>query len=178
MFNRNLMGLGLVGAVFAALNVWFTVLFYNVMCNTVEGYGGCPTVDKMVQTMGASGVVNLLLPSFFLFPALIFILIIWLWLAGELGRAGEARLRLWTFSFPVIALAVGVVIALVASFISQGALKVYPMSVWGGSWALALWPLLVAWVAWRTPPAPPAPETSQGLPADATPAASQAEASQ
>jgi hypothetical protein len=118
--------------------------------------------------MGASGIVNLLLPSFFLFPSLIFVIIIWLWLASELRRAGQAHLRLWTLSFPLLALALGAVITLLASLISEGGLTVYPTHVWVGSWALALWPLLVGLVAWRTPPAPttpPAPETSQALPA-------------
>jgi hypothetical protein len=173
VFNRNLVGLGLVGAVFAALNVWFTALFYNIMCYSFHGYGGCPPVGTMIATMGASGVVNLLLPSFFLFPSLIFVVIIWLWLAGELRRAGQTRPRLWTFSFPLLALALGAIITLFASLISQGELKVYPTHVWVGSWALVLWPLLVTIVAWRTPPSTTAPETPPAL--TATP---QAEAAQ
>jgi hypothetical protein len=150
---------GLVAAAFAALNVWFTVLFYNIMCYTYHGYGGCPTVNKMIVTTGANGVVTLAFPWFFLFPALVFIIIVWLWLASELRRASATRLRLWTFSFPLIALVACAIFTLIASLISQGALIVYPISLWYGSWALVVWPLLVALVGWRARPAT-APEVT------------------
>ena len=80
----------------------------------------------------------------------------------ELRQLGAGRVRRTVVFFPLITLAIGAVATLIISVASSGSLTVLPFDLWYGSFALALWPLFMALVAWRWRGAAPAKAPSSG----------------
>ncbi len=146
--NRGILALGITATLITLGNAYATIIFYVLIC-----MDSCTDLGSLVSANGLSGLTPLLLPSVLLVPSLALILSAWIWMLVELRRLQAARLLAFGYIFPVIALVAGLAISLLTSVNAQGGLTIYPFNVWNGSFALALWPLLVTLVAifWRGP---------------------------
>ncbi len=146
--NRGILALGIAATLFALLNVYASGIMYVLIC-----MDSCADIGSTIAAGGLSGLTQLLLPGAFLAPSLALILTTWIWMLVDLRRQGAARLLVFGYTFPVITLFAGLVITLLTSVNTKGGLVVYPFNVLYGSFALALWPLLIMLVAifWRRP---------------------------
>lgn len=143
--NRGILILALVAIPVAIANVFATIIFYVLfLC-----FDTCPAIGSYVQYPSPQGFFALLAPSLLLFPALALILATWIWMIRELRRMGAGRLRVVVILVPLITLILGVAVTITSGLVSTGSLTIYPFDMWNGSFALALWPLLMALVAWR-----------------------------
>ena len=158
--NRGIIILGLAATVVTVASVYFTLILDALLC-----FDSCPTVGATIQAEGFAAI-RLLYPQLFLLPALILIVVVWLWELRETRRLGARRLATAIAWLPLLAFVAIVAVAFLTSITPDG-LRMHPINIGFGTFALAGWPLLVALIAafWRpaTPPvpAPPAtPETS------------------
>ncbi|HEX8732619.1 MAG TPA: hypothetical protein VF725_11245 [Ktedonobacterales bacterium] len=158
--NRGIIILGLAATVVTVASVYFTLILDALLC-----FDSCLTVGATMQAEGFSAI-RLLFPQLFLLPALILIVVVWLWELRETRRLGGRGLAAAIAWLPLLALIAIVAVAFLTSLTPQG-LRMYPINIGFGTFALAGWPLLVALIAafWRPAappvPAPPAtPETS------------------
>ncbi len=155
--SRGLWIMGLAGTLFTLLNVYFTVVIYGLWCiDTCAEDVGSILVER-----GSNSLTQLLLVNVFLIPCLSVIFAVWIWMLVDLRRQQAMRLFAFGCAFPVFALVTWVVVTFLTSSHSQKALAVYTVNLWYGSFALALWPLLVTLVAifWR----PARPVTSPSM---------------
>lgn len=149
--SRGILALGIGATLFTLGNVFYTFIIYELLC--IDGPrqpGSCTDISSLVA---ANGLTPLLIPSAALLPCLSLILGAWIWMLVDVRQLRAARLLIFGYSFPVIALVIGLAVTLLTSFNSQGMLIVQPLNLWYGDFALALWPLLVTLVAlfWRRP---------------------------
>lgn len=145
--NRGIWILGLMATLFTVGNVYATVFFYVLMC-----FDSCLDIGSTILSGQPQSLVVLLLPFAMLIPSLAIGLAAWIWEIVELRRmnAGQTT-RVFVALFPLVVIIVGVAVTLLTSVTDQGSVVVHPFNSWSGTFALALWPLLVALVAifWR-----------------------------
>lgn len=157
--NRSIVILGLAATLVTVANVFGTLILDALLC-----FDSCPTVGETIQANGF-GAISLLDPQLFLFPSLMMIVVVWLWALREIRRLGGQRLAVVVAWLPLLALLAVVAVAFLTSITPQG-LRMRPINIGFGTFALAGWPLVVALIAafWRPdaqpgPAAPAAPET-------------------
>ncbi len=147
--NRGIIILGIVATLVTIANVYFSLILDALLC-----FDSCVDVGGML----ANGQwPSLLLPLLILFPSAILIVVAWAWEINVARRLGARRLLRAVVAFPVVSLIAGLAVAFLTSISAQG-LVMYPINIGYGSFALALWPLLVTLTAafWRGATAAPA----------------------
>lgn len=144
--NRGILFVGLAGTLAALGNVYISVIFYALLC-----FDSCFDVGSTIASGQLQGLLGLLAPLAMLIPSLALILAGWIWALVELRRSNAGRTRALVAYFPAMSLIVGVAVTLIASVTAQRGLVVFPIDIWYGTFALALWPLAVTLVSifWR-----------------------------
>ena len=164
--SRGVWIMGLASTLFTIFNVFLTFILYELMC--LEGPrtpGSLPDSCTDLGSFIAGGnLTSLLITNAYLLPCLGVMLGVWIWMLADLRRLRAARLLPFVYVFPVIVLVTGIAITLLTSLQTHGALIVRVINLWYGSFALALWPLLVTLVAlfWRRSTQPAQSEAAPG----------------
>ena len=153
--SRGIWIMGLASTLFTLFNVFLTFFLYKLLC--LDGHrtpGNLPgSCTDLGSFLAGNHLTSLLITNAYLLPCLGVILGVWRWMLVELRRQRAARLLTFGYAFPVIVLVTDIAITLLSSGQTHGTLIVRMINLWYGSFALALWPLLVTLVAlfWRRP---------------------------
>jgi hypothetical protein len=147
--SRGIWIMGLCATLFTLLNVLATELLYGLWCIDTCN----EDVGTIIAQRGSNALAGLFVIDAFLIPCLVPVIGVWIWMLVDVRRQRAARLLIFGYTFPVLSLALWVVIVFLTSSHSQKALVVYTGNLWIGSFALVLWPLLVTLVAifWHGP---------------------------
>jgi hypothetical protein len=147
--NRGLLILGIVAIPSAFINAYVSGAFFVLF----TCFDACLNVGNAIGQGQFTDLTALILPLFALAPALLFIVLCWIWELVELRRWHASQTMRMVWLFPVLTLVVLVSVTLLTSLTSSGALVVTGLNVWYGTLALALWPALIALVAgfWKGP---------------------------
>src|SRR5579859_7449937 len=146
--NRGILALGIVATVATVANVYATIIFNALLCSD-----SCSSLGATLTSGQPQTILGMLIPLALLFPSVTLTLAGWVWELVDLRRMGAGRQRAFVAWLPVIAILVGVAATLLTGYTSQSGWQLYPFNTWFGSFALALWPLLLTLVAvfWRRP---------------------------